>query len=126
MAALRLWQARVDAELIAQGFAFMAGAQGQLLYLIDPGGTPEAKLTDQTALESPIADSIDALIRSGALIREPDENATLRLSDLGQRGLRAHRAATEHADEDLRANLPEGHAQNYFDLIGLLQDPTKT
>lgn len=125
MAALRLWQARVDAELITQGYPFMAGPQGQLLYLIDPGGTPEAVLAQRSTPKGTPPGGIETLIRSGALIREPDEDATLRLSDLGQRGLRAHRAASELADDELRENLPESHARTYFDLIGLLQDSPK-
>lgn len=122
MAALRLWQARVDAELITQGYPFMAGAQGQLLYLIDMGGTPQSVLSERADAAQQVPEGIDALIRSGALIREPDDQATLRLTDLGKRGLQASRQAIERAESKFSESLSPEHAENYQTLIRLLQN----
>lgn len=122
MAALRLWQARVDAELITEGFSFMAGAQGQLLQLIDHGGTPQSQLTERAGAAQQIPESIESLIRFGALIRESDAQATLRLTDLGKRGLHANREAIRRAESKFSDSLSPEHSESYQTLIRLLQD----
>jgi len=122
MAALRLWQASIDAELISAGFAFMADAQGQLLHLIGPGSTPEAELETHSFPLSELAAALESLIRSGALIRETDPARTLRLTDLGQRGLRAQKQAIENSKPAFSDSLSESRSKNFHELIHLLQD----
>ncbi len=122
MAAVRLCQARIDAELNAEGFAFMAGAQGQILHLIDPGGTPENITAKRSKFNVDIAPLIDALIRSGAVVRENDKSATLRITDLGQRGVRASQVAVQGAECQFEESLHSGHSKSFHDLIHLLLD----
>ena len=126
MAALRLWQARVDAELNAQGFDFMAGAQGQVLHLIDPGGTPKDVVAARSRFGVDISPWIAALIRSGALVQEDDTQETLRITDLGQRGMRASQVALQRAERHVEGNLSPGHSDSVRSLVNLLLDLPQT
>lgn len=126
MAALRLWQARVDSELTAAGFAFMTGPQGQILHMIAPGGTPEADLRQQDSFGVDITPWIESLIRGGALIRENDPAQTLRVSDLGQRGIRAGQLAVRQAEQQFEDSLAPAHADSFREVIRLLQNQPST